>query len=265
MVVAVNTLVTRIEQTEGIHVLSSCHGMFSLGATLGAVISSWAIAKGIAPTYQMATIGFLIIASNFFNKKSLDQVPMATEQSKGKLFALPNKELMLLIFVGLTVAFGEGLVNDWSAVYLRDTIGAPPEMTTLGYAGCALSMMIFRFSGDALIPKYGERKLLFVGGVLVFLGTSLAVIVPNVIAGIAGFTIVGAGIAMGVPMLINKAAQVKGFSDGAAVGVFTAFSFIGFVIEPPIVGYLADWIDLKAGLMFVGVCGLLGGLLALRL
>ena len=156
-------------------------------------------------------------------------------------------------------------MNDWSAVYLRDSIGVSPEITTLGYAGCALSMMIFRFSGDALIPKYGPKKLLFVGGIVSFLGLLLTALVPIPIAVIAGFTLVGAGIAMGVPMLINLAAKVKGLSDGAAVGTFTAFAFAGFVIEPPLVGYIADVIDLKMGLLFIGVCSLLGGILALRL
>ena len=265
LIVTVNTMVTRIEQTEGIHVMSSCHGMFSLGAMLGAGLSSITIAKGISPIYQMAIIGSGIVLLNFFNKKYLDTIPTATAQAQGKLFAWPNKELGLLILIGITVSFGEGIVNDWSAVYLRDSIGASPEIATLGYGGCALSMMIFRFSGDALIPKYGPRKLLFAGGVLCFLGLLLAVMVPTPIAVIAGFTIVGAGIAMGVPMLINLAARVEGFSDGAAVGVFSAFAFAGFVIEPPLVGYIADWIDLKIGLMFVGVCCLLGGVLALRL
>ena len=265
LIVAVNTMLTRIEQTEGIHVLSSCHGMFSLGAMLGAGLSSFTIANNILPNYQMAAIAIVIVLLNFSNKKYLDTIPTATEQAQGKLFALPNKELLLLIIIGITVAFGEGVVNDWSAVYLRDSIGASPEMATLGYGGCALSMMIFRFGGDALIPKYGPRKLLFAGGVLCFLGLLLAVLVPNPIAVIAGFTIVGAGTAMGVPMLINLAAKVKGFSDGAAVGVFSAFAFAGFVIEPPLVGYIADAIDLKMGLLFVGVCTLLGGVLALRL
>ena len=93
----------------------------------------------------------------------------------------------------------------------------------------------------------------------------MAVLVPQTIAVIAGFTIVGAGIAMGVPMLINLAAKVEGFSDAAAVGVFSAFAFVGFVIEPPLVGYIGDAIDLKMGLLFVGVCSLLGGVLALKL
>jgi len=265
LIVAVNTMVTRIEQNDNVHVLSSCHGMFSLGAMLGAGFSSLTIARGISPVYQMIIIGTAIVLLNFFNKKYLDTIPTATEQAKGKLFAWPNKELWLLIFIGLAIAFGEGVVNDWSAVYLRDSIGASSEMATLGYGGCALAMMIFRFSGDALIPKYGPRKLLFVGGLLCFLGLLLAVLVPQTIAVIAGFTIVGAGIAMGVPMLINLAAKLEGFSDGAAVGVFSAFAFAGFVIEPPLVGYIADAIDLKMGLLFIGVCSLLGEVLALRL
>ena len=265
LIVAVNTMVTRIEQAEGIHVLSSCHGMFSLGAMFGAGLSSFTIAKDIPPINQMVVIGIVIVLLNFFNKKYLDTIPTGTEQAQGKLFAWPNKELWLLILIGLTVSFGEGVVNDWSAVYLRDSIRASPEMATLGYGGCALAMMIFRFSGDALIPKYGPKKLLFVGGVLCFLGLLLAALVPTTVAVILGFTIVGAGIAMGVPMLINLAAKVEGLSDGAAVGVFSAFAFAGFVIEPPLVGYIADAIDLKMGLLFIGVCSLLGGVVALKL
>lgn len=265
MIVASNTLATRIQKSEDILILSSCHALFSLGAMVGASISSFSIANQFSAMYQIGIFIFMFIILIFSHKKYFQQIPEDLESAAGANFGVPNKELSLIILIGLAFAIGEGLVVDWSAVYLRDELGASEGMAPLAYATCALTMMLTRMSGDTLVAKLGTSRLLFIGGIIAFIGIMSMVLIPTPIMGIVGFGILGVGIALGVPLLMSKAAQAEGFSDGAGVGIFATFGFIGFIVEPPMVGWIAEWSNLGTGLSVVaGIC-LLGGILSLLL
>lgn len=265
IVVASNILATRIENSEGIIIMSSCHASFSFGAMIGAAISSFVIGRGFSPFYQIITICSIFLILIFSHKKQFQSIPSATNENGGKIFGWPNRELLLLIGIGLTFIFTEGMVADWSAVYIRDVLNAPPETAALGYSACALTMMLMRFGGDLLLPRFGVKKLLIWSSIISFTGVLLLVLVHHPSMGILGFAVVGFGIALGIPLLITLAARTKGFSDGAGVGIFATYAFIGFIIEPPLVGWVAEQSNLRWGLGLIAVISLLGSFLALRI
>jgi len=265
LVVGSNTLAARIEKSEKIFVMSTCHAFFSLGAMLGGAISSVAITNHFPAEYQMGIFIALFAVLIFSNKKHLTSIPREKKLSEGISFGLPNMELLLLIIIGLGFAFAEGMVVDWSAVFLRDEVGMTEGNAPLGYSACALTMMIIRLSGDVLIPKFGIRKLLFTGSVVTFLGILLLVLFQNPIVGILSFGIIGLGVGLGVPLLMTLAARSEGFSDGAGVSIFAMFAFMGFIIEPPMVGWIAELSSLEWGIGVAGLLCLLGGVLALRI
>jgi len=265
LIVAMNTLAARIEKTEGIVVMSSCHAGFSFGAMVGAVISSFVIAKGFLPLHQIIIICVIFFILIFSHKNQYQSIPSEVNKKEEKTFGWPNRELLLLIGVGLAFIFTEGMVVDWSAVYIRDVLGSSPETAALGYSACAFAMMLTRLGGDLLLPRFGRKKILFSSSILSSLGVLIIVLGQSPLVGILGFAIIGVGIALGIPILMSLASRAKGFSDGAGIGIFATFAFIGFIIEPPLVGWIAEQINLRWGLGVIGAISFLGAFLGMKI
>lgn len=255
--VAMNTCATNIERADGIYIMSTCHGMWSLGGMVGSGTAAALIAAGVAPKIHLSVLAALVIAATLaWLRPVLAKVPEESpeEQGKGSKFILPNRDLLLMIFIGMAVSLSEGVAFDWSAVYLRDALGAPEQIAALGFTCFSLTMMAMRFTGDVLIPRFGERNLLLFTALCSTFALFITIIAPTPLTGILGFLLLGAGVALGAPILFNAAARVPGLAPGAGLATYATFSFIGFLAGPPVIGFVGEKFGLHIG--FAMVAGL---------
>jgi MFS family permease len=162
-----------------------------------------------------------------------------------------------MIFIGVAISLSEGVAFDWSAVYLRDTLGAPEQIAALGFTCFSLAMMAMRFTGDILIPRFGERNLLFFTALCSALALLTIIVAPAPLTGILGFLLLGAGVALGAPILFNAAARVPGLAPGAGLATYATFSFIGFLAGPPVIGFIGEKFGLNIGFAMVAALVLL--------
>lgn len=259
MNVAMNTCATNIERAEGVYIMSSCHGMWSMGGMVGSGAAAALIAVGVLPHVHLGLLAVLVILLTLvWLRPVLSAVPEgAQSESGGSKFTLPNRDLLLMIFIGLVVSLGEGVAFDWSAVYLRDTLGAPEQIAALGFTCFSLTMMAMRFTGDVLIPRFGERNLLVFSALLTFSALIVIIFSPNPPVGIFGFLLLGAGVALGAPILFNAAARVPGLAPGAGLATYATFSFVGFLAGPPVIGFIGEKFGLGVGFAMVAGLALL--------
>ena len=255
--VAMNTLATNLERAEGILIMSSCHGMWSLGGLLGSGIAGSVIALHVLPPVHVMITAGLVLLLTFVLQPTLAQIPSTSQtnsgEKSGSSFVRPNRDLLLMILIGLALAMGEGAAFDWSAVYLRETLGASSQVAALGFASFSLTMTGFRFLGDAIIPKIGAKRWLQLGGVLAASGLLFAIALPYPPTALLGFALLGAGCSLGAPILYAAALRVPGIPPAAGLATFATFSFIGFLAGPPIIGFVAEGFGLYYGLGFVAV------------
>ena len=255
--VAMNTLATNLERSQGIVIMSSCHGMWSLGGLLGSGIAGAVIALHVAPPVHVMVAAGLILLLTFALQPTLAQIPSSSQSESGEKtgssFVRPNRDLLLMILIGLALAMGEGAAFDWSAVYLRETLGASSQVAALGFASFSLTMTGFRFLGDAIIPKIGAKRWLQIGGVVAAFGLLFAIALPYPPTALLGFALLGVGCSLGAPILYAAALRVPGISPAAGLATFATFSFIGFLAGPPIIGFIAEGFGLYYGLGFVAV------------
>lgn len=255
--VAMNTLATNLERSQGIVIMSSCHGMWSLGGLLGSGIAGAVIALHVAPPVHVMVMAGLILLLTFALQPTLAQVPSSSQgesgEKTGSSFVRPNRDLLLMILIGLALAMGEGAAFDWSAVYLRETLGASSQVAALGFASFSLTMTGFRFLGDAIIPKIGAKRWLQIGGVLAASGLLFAIALPYPPTALLGFALLGAGCSLGAPILYAAALRIPGIPPAAGLATFATFSFIGFLAGPPVIGFIAEGFGLYYGLSFVAV------------
>ena len=269
--VAMNTAATNLERARGIVIMSSCHGMWSLGGLLGSGIAGAIIALHVSPPVHVMVTAGLVLLLTFLLQPTLARIPSTSrsdtgekaDQSQpgqsrpGSSFVRPNRDLLLMILIGLALAMGEGAAFDWSAVYLRETLGASSQVAALGFASFSLTMTGFRFLGDVIIPKIGAKRWLQIGGVLAASGLLFAIALPYPPTALVGFALLGVGCSLGAPILYAAALRVPGIPPAAGLATFATFSFIGFLAGPPIIGFVAEGFGLYYGLGLVAVVLLL--------
>ena len=240
--VAMNTCATHVEKAEGIYIMSSCHGMWSLGGMVGSGSSAALIALGVDPRAHLTLLALLLIGVAWYRlRPALAAVPeLGQDDNGGSKFVWPTRDLLLMIGIGLSVSLGEGVAFDWSAVYLRDTLDASAQIAALGFTCFSLTMMAMRFTGDLLIPRFGERRLLLFSAGLTVLALLVIIFSLTPAMGILGFLLLGAGVALGAPILFNAAARVPGLAPGAGLATYATFSFVGFLAGPPAIGFIGE-------------------------
>ncbi len=269
--VVVNTLAIEVETASSRPILSTFHGLFSLGGLVGALIAAACLAWPVGPFPSLVGsaigLGLVYLITGVWlprgaPQRAVDQsvrveTPSATRWacwSHPRLIALGG-----LAFLGL---MGEGSMGDWSAVYLRRSLGAAPALAGLGYAAYSLGMTLGRFAGDHLTRRLGDTVLLRAGASLATLGLVFAVATGNPLAAIVGLTLVGAGLANAVPVLYRAAARTPGVEPVAGIATTSTVGYLGFLAGPPLIGLIAAWTSLGTALGVVaGAIGIiaLGG------
>ncbi|SOE20563.1 Fucose permease [Spirosomataceae bacterium TFI 002] len=265
--VAMNTVAGSLEVSERINIISTCHGLFSIGLMLSSIAASTAIGLKVeGGLYVVFVITFVVLGGLIVRKTLLsiaDQKEESAPASNSK-FTMPTGPLLIMILMGLCNNFTEGTMADWSSVFMRDVIKSSTYFTGWGLAAYSLFMALGRFFGDALIPRYGANKILTWGAVISFIGIMVLILLPNVEMAIIGFSLVGAGVSCAAPILYASSARVPGMKKGAGLAIFNTFAMIGFMVGPVIIGFISEAVSLSFAFMLVSGLCVLWAVLSLR-
>lgn len=254
MDVVMNATTATLEQQEDIAIMSSCHGMFSLGGMLGALLGSLFVGLEVDALQHLLFIGGAMLLLAFVLRPIFLQLPESEVSEEG--FAVPSKPLIGLAIIGFCIMLGEGAIADWSAIYLKEVLKSSPFLVGLGFAGFNLTMMLGRFYGDLIIPKLGAKNVVTYGSLIGSLGIAIIIVAPQASWGIIGFTLVGIGFAGIVPILFRAAANVEGIAAGIGVASVTTSGILGFLLGPALIGFISDGFGLKIGMGLVFVLSL---------
>jgi len=235
--IAINTLVTEMEKEDKQNFMSAAHGFFSLGGILVG-LGSFLIPVIGNPVLHMGITVVLVFAINFFLKKHYIHVvaaPVDKEPFSLKLF----KPLLLLGIIGF-VSFGsEGAITDWSALYLKEMTMAPEILIGAGFLAFSTTMTLGRFLGDGISAKIGPIRIVGLGALIAAFGFVL-VLTQNTIWSIVGFAFNGLGFSVIVPELFRIGGNVKGVDSSQGVAFIAGAGYMGFLLGPVILGFIAE-------------------------
>ncbi|PFG41098.1 fucose permease [Georgenia soli] len=184
--------------------------------------------------------------------------PVADSASHGPR-RTATRTAVLLAALGLLAAceaFVQDAGSSWGALYLREEVGASAAAGGLAFVALQVAMVFGRFTGDRVINRYGQRRVVRTGGVLIALGMALALAVPSLPTTLAGFALAGLGVATLVPAVMHTADELPGLAPGVGLTVVGWLLRVGFLVSPTIIGLLADAISLRAALVSVALAGL---------
>ncbi|MEP7279262.1 MAG: MFS transporter [Bacteroidota bacterium] len=260
--VSINAVIDMIEKHYKKKIMSSCHGMYSLGGGVSAGLAAIFYSLHMTAAYQITIVATVIIFILFFIRKHL--LVHKSYIHSGSSLSSPPLSIIGLAFICFVSFMGEGSIADWSAIYLRESIHSTVAVASLGYGGFSIMMAIGRFNGDALVPKTGPKKIVITGTLVAAAGFLLAIAFQNKITAIAGFGLVGIGYACIVPILFSAAANVPGISPAVGLSSIASGGLIGFLFGPSVIGLVAERINLAAGLSFVLVLNIIASIVATR-
>ncbi|WP_437839343.1 MFS transporter [Sorangium sp. So ce1153] len=249
---AVNAQGTAVERAYGRPIFASFHGLYSLGGLAGAALGGALIGRGVPTLAHLAATGAAIAALAWWATRHA--LPAAPAPAAGPAAAGSRPGLRALAPVGVIafcVLVGEGAVADWSAVYLRDVVGASPAAAAAGYAVFSIAMTSGRLVGDRLDAALGPRRLVYLGGLASALGLGLALAAPGFWTVLIGFAGVGAGSSVVFPIALRAASRDGGPGSDAAMAAVSTAGFLGFLMGPPLIGLTASYVSLRGALVWV--------------
>jgi MFS family permease len=250
--IAINTHGLDVQHLMNKPILASFHAMWSVGALCGALLGGWTLRNNYSTGthYLMVLIPLtlLSVASYFFMLTIDDE-----QHESKKLFALPDKALMLIGVICLCSTLCEGAMADWSALYYQSVLEDVTVKSTTGFTAYAFTMSIGRFTGDKLIHWMGYRKVLMMDALLIAAGMGLALASSLPMLVIIGFALVGYGVSTVIPIAYMVAGRSNTMRPSVALAAVSTVGFTGFLIGPPVIGFIAHEIGLRSALALVVV------------
>jgi MFS family permease len=245
--VSMNAQGIAVERTYRRPIMSSLHGMFSIGAMAGAGATGFVASQGVGMVPQLLAIGASTIVLGFILTRAMLPA-QADAGGRGEGFVLPDRRLVALGAIAFCGLLGEGAMGDWSAVYLDQSLGADVEVAAVAFAVFSLTMALGRFSGDRVVARFGGGAVVCGGGALAALGLGATLLIGRPEVAIVGFGLIGAGLSCIFPVALSAAARTPGMAAGTAIAGVCTIGYLGFLIGPPAIGGLAEITSLPAAL-----------------
>ncbi len=280
--VGMNVQGSIVERARGQVLMPLWHGLFSVGAVVGALLGAaaakWGIALGLQVPVASGVLWALTVASClvYLPNPASDTVVAASERPDAPAAVVPagndaaaapaasakRRRLrvtpleLLLGLIMLSTALGEGAANDWLAVALVDERDAPAAFGALALAGFNVTMAIGRFAGGPLIARFGRTRALRAAGTIAAAGVLTLCLVPDTTAALLGSAAWGLGLAIVFPSAVSAAGEIPGRA-AQAIATVSTIGYGGFLLGAPLIGTLAHAIPLLDALLVVAAFAIL--------
>lgn len=264
--ISTNTQGIGVERIYGRTIMPTFHGLWSLAGFTGGLISTLMVKESVSPFWHFVMMYLVALTILLTMRSSLlprDAAPRKDKLvKKQKVFTKPDKYIIVL---GITV-FGsmicEGTMFDWSGVYFEEVIQPDKSLIRLGYIAYMCTMALGRFSAEMLVARFGIIPILRASGLVIASGLLLAVGFPYLIPATIGFMLVGFGTSSVVPLCYSLAGKSTIMRPGIALTTVSSIGFMGFLIGPPIIGFIAELTSLRWAFVVIAIIGLTTTLLS---
>jgi fucose permease len=255
--VSMNAHAVVVEQRAGRRLMSVFHAMFSVGTLFGGILGGVFSQLVITPLTQGSSLALLYIVAALLVRPLFLPASADTHHFGDEKRAKHPPIFAILGLFGLFAALSEGAAGDWGGVLARETFGASPFISTLPYIVFCTAMIIGRLSGDYLAHRFGASKVIAAGGVIAGTGLSAGLLIGGIPAIMVAWFLLGIGLSVVIPLMFSAAGTIAltrysgVIAPSEAVAKVSGVSYFGFVIGPPLIGFIADAFELRWTLMLL--------------
>lgn len=262
--IAMNTQVVALEAKMNKIIMSSFHAIFSIGLMIGALLGGYISRLGYdIPNHFYFIAGLNLVAIPIFYPNLLQDGSQTVDENKPKSSILNlGRYLTILALVAFCGMLCEGAMADWITLYFKENVITTAYATTIGFSSFALAMVIGRFTGDYISRNFGVRNILTLNGLLISMGMLITLFIPSIEFKIIGCFLTGLGISTIVPLIYSQAGNQKNIEPAIAIAGVSTIAYIGFLIGPVLIGYLADFFNLQSALTLLIVLGVVASFVA---
>lgn len=237
-------------------IITTFHAIWSLAGFAGAGLGYVMVTQNIDPSQHLLGVSVAMLAvTACFYPMTLVCEP---SREKKKFFSMPDKDLVKFAIICFVSMACENTMYDWSGIYFQNVLHAPQKMTTAAFVFFMTAVTLGRFCGDHIVMRYGVKKMLFYSAVMISVGFLICFLLPFIVSTILGFVLIGVGVSCTVPLVFSIAGKSKGLSSGSALTSISTIGYLGFLIVPPMVGFISEALSMKWAFL---VMALLGGLM----
>jgi MFS family permease len=239
--VPMNAHASVIEMRWGSAVMSSFHAAWSSGGLIGSAFGGFLIARGAGPALQLgieAGIALAVVVAASI------AIGVGDTRAAARAFALPERKLLALSLIAFLAVLAEGAVTDWSVLYMRSEVGAPSGAAAIGFSSYAFMMIAGRLLGDSVVRAIGRTRTILYGAAILFVGVALATGLVSEPAALAGFALVGLGIANMVPAAFSASAAAAS-SPTLGIATSATMAYASLLLGPPLFGAIATVSSLR--------------------
>jgi len=256
--IAMNAHAVTLEKKSSKRMMGFFHANFSIGTLLGGIFGGLLSQFKISLLIQEISISLiylivLVFIRSLYLPASADIHIEEENTVKGKSPAI----FLILGLFGLCAAMGEGAAGDWGGVLARESFNASPFVSTLPYIIFSLMMVVGRLSCDRLANRFGSANAIRGGGLISGTGLAIGLLLGNTGGVIFGWFCIGLGLSIVMPLIFSAAGELAhGKYNGqvapsVAVARVFGISYFGFLVGPPLIGFISDYIELRWAMLLV--------------
>ncbi|WP_447506219.1 MFS transporter [Acinetobacter pittii] len=257
--VAINLQAVVVEKHSVRALMSSFHGMCSLGGLTGAMLVTALLAVGLSPLMStlsvvmiLLVIGGVAIPSCLTSFEQDEKPHEDTTQAPKKLYRTDG--IILLIGMMCFIAFlSEGAAMDWGGIYLTSKYQLNPAFAGLAYTFFALSMTTGRFAGHILLKQWGEKNIVTYSAIGAAIGMAVIVTAPVWQVVVLGYALLGLGCSNIVPVMFSRVGRQNNMPKAAALSLVSTIAYTGSLSGPALIGLIGEWTGLSTVLTGVAV------------
>jgi MFS family permease len=258
---AMNAQAVVVEKRYGRPIMTSFHALFSAGGIAGAGLGALAAAADLPPAHHF-TAAAVVLALVAVVATRLLLPDLVAAAPAVPITARPRGALVGLGVLAFCVLMSEGAMADWSAVYLRSSVGTSPGVAAVGFAAFSAAMTAGRTFGDRLTLRLGPVAVVRIGGAIAAAGLGAGLLADSVAVAIGAFACVGLGLSSLFPLVLSASGRTPGWQPAVALAAATTAGYTGFLVGPPLIGLLAELTSLSVGLGLIVACCAVATILA---
>ncbi|MCW2637008.1 MAG: putative transporter, major facilitator superfamily [Blastococcus sp.] len=264
--VAQNAHGLRVQRLYRRSILNAFHGLWSIGAVAGGLLGSVAAGLDVPLPLHLGAVAVVFGVVALVGSRALlsgpddaDREPVPEPDGAPRLHSPWRAAALPLLALGVLAACGafvEDAGASWSALYLRNELAAGAAAAGLGFVALQSAMTVGRLTGDRVVDRFGQRRVVQAGGALSAVGIGLALAFPSIPTTLVGFGLAGLGVATLIPAVYHAADELPGLGSGSGLTVINWLLRVGFLLSPPLIGVLADATSLRVALLTIVLAGL---------
>jgi Na+/melibiose symporter-like transporter len=264
--VGMNLEASAVQDQLGRRTMSGFHAAFSVGGLAGAGLGGIAAASGVSARADFILVGVVVlvaggVSAQLFSATRPVRPDAGAGQPRVSRWPLWSLALVCLAAMAFGSFLAEGVVADWSAVYLHSSLGASVGLAAVGYTVFSCTMVGGRLAGDRLADLFGPARLVRLSAGMAAVGFGVALLIGQVWSGLIGFALLGVGLSVVVPLVFSAAAKTG--LPGPNLALVTTAGYLGMLVGPALVGGVAQVTGLHAALgidvILCALCAVLAG------